>query len=453
VFNRFSFKATPKLALPFILGISIITVIDSNIIKFFTYTYEELTVLSNVELFTISSVLIAIIAFILLRGIEIQYLQSNYGSKLFQDVARIIIQVVQFTVIGFLAFVILEMFFFNMYHLFLIDLIVLTSFITSILFLISLVVLLAGWFKTRKNYMIIAYAISFSIISAYLALSIIYVNLQFSYQSEWIKAAPIHLALVNFPASDLGLSYGTTLDAFTLLSYILVWTATFALLRQYRNKFGKIKFYVLIGIPLVYFLFPFETYITSFSEGILSDSPITFSVIYFILFSATKQVGGVLFSIVFLTAGAIINQQNLRNSLTITAIGIVVLFGSSEIGSLLYAAYPPYGVLTVLLMPLGSYFLFTGLYTSARFVSRDKVIRKEFFQSAEKQLAFLKTIGTVQMEKELEKNLRSILRRSFMQEENLSYNRNDDEDVRGLVREVLHELQSKETKDEHPDSN
>jgi len=176
----------------------------------------------------------------------------------------------------------------------------------------------------------------------------------------------------------------------------------------------------------------------------LSGAPVIFSILYILLFSATKQVGGVLFSVVFLTAATKIKQPNLQNSLRTAAIGIAVVFSSIEITSLLYAAYPPYGILTIMLMPLGSYSLFIGLSASARLSSQDKKLRREFFQSAEKQLAFLQTIGKVQMEKELEANLKSILKRSTILEESRDDYRRE-ENVRELVQEVIQELQLKET--------
>jgi len=184
--------------------------------------------------------------------------------------------------------------------------------------------------------------------------------------------------------------------------------------------------------------------VANISETMLPGAPVIFSVIYILLFSATKQVGGVLFSVVFLTAATKIKQPNLQNSLRIAAIGIAVVFSSIEISSLLYAAYPPYGVLTIMLMPLGSYSLFIGLSASARLSSQDKKLRREFFQSAEKQLAFLQTIGKVQMEKELEANLKSILKRSTILEESRDDYRRE-ENVRELVQEVIQELQLKET--------
>ena len=104
-----------------------------------------------------------------------------------------------------------------------------------------------------------------------------------------------------------------------------------------------------------------------------------------------------------------------------------------------------------MLMPLGSYSLFIGLFASARLSSQDKKLRKEFFQSAEKQLALLQTIGKVQMEKELEKSLKSILKRpSILEESRDDYRR--EENVRELVQEVIYELRLKDTPNKNTDA-
>jgi hypothetical protein len=79
---------------------------------------------------------------------------------------------------------------------------------------------------------------------------------------------------------------------------------------------------------------------------------------------------------------------------------------------------------------------------SARLESQDKKLRREFFQSAEKQLAFLQTLGKVQMETELEKSLRSIIKRSSVLDESMDDYRRE-ENARELVQEVLDELRSK----------
>ena len=436
------FKLTNKLVLFFILTISVIIIIDSNVINFFAYTNEELPVTSKVTIFTIFSIAFSIVAIVLLKTIESSHLTSNYKQKKTQNLMRFTALACQCMVVAILAAEIVQMGFVSMYNSNLTLMILFTSFAPSIMFTLSLVLLLVGWFRSSKNFMIIAYAISFSIVSIYLVLSMVYVNAQFTYNAEWIKAKSLHNTLVNSFVSNLSLTFGVTLDALFLISFVLAWIATVALLRQYRNKIGGTRFWVIMTIPLIYFLFPFETYFANFSEEMLSGSPVIFTVIYIILFSATKQVGGLLFSFVFLTAATKIKQPNLQNSLKIAAIGIAVVFSSTEITSLLYAAYPPYGVLSIMLMPVGSYSLYIGLFASAKLVSQDKKLRQEFFQSAEKQLALLKTIGKVQMEKELEKSLKSILKRSSVLDESKDDYRGE-ENVRELVQEVLEELRSK----------
>lgn len=440
--SHLSLKITNKVTLLFILAISVIIVIDSSVINFYAYTNKELPVSSKVGIFTIFSITFAIFAIVLLKAIESYDLMSSFKQRMARILVRFTALASQFMVITFLAVEIVQMVFVKMYNSNLTLLILFSSFVPSVLFILLLVVLLVRWFRSSKNFMIIAYAISFSFVFIYLVLSIVYVNVQYTSTSEWIKAKSLHSILVNSFVSDLSFSFGVTLDGLSLLSFIFVWIATVALLRQYRNKIGRTRFWVIIMIPLIYFLFPFETYLANFSGTLLSGSPAIFSVIYILLFSATKQVGGILFSIVFLTAATKIKQPNLQNSLKIAAIGIAVVFSSMEINSLLYAAYPPYGVLTIMLMPLGSYCLFIGLFGSARLASQDKKLRREFFQSAEKQLAFLQTLGRVQMERELEKSLNSLLKRSSVLDES----RDDyqgEENVRELVQEVIDELRSR----------
>jgi hypothetical protein len=69
---------------------------------------------------------------------------------------------------------------------------------------------------------------------------------------------------------------------------------------------------------------------------------------------------------------------------------------------------PPYGFIAQAFIPLGTYLLFAGIFSSAKVISRDSKVRKEFYKSAESQLSLLKTIGVSQMEKELEKEVKSV---------------------------------------------
>jgi len=113
-----------------------------------------------------------------------------------------------------------------------------------------------------------------------------------------------------------------------------------------------------------------------------------------------------------------------------------------EIDSLIYAVYPPFGLITVCFMPLGSYLLLVGIYTSARRVSEDAVLRKEFYKKAEKQLDLLKSIGLIEMERKLLSRYKPVMKRSKKMQ-NGQYQQLEQEDVKEMIHDVLQELKSR----------
>jgi hypothetical protein len=165
----------------------------------------------------------------------------------------------------------------------------------------------------------------------------------------------------------------------------------------------------------------------------LQSSPVFFSLIYVLIFSATKQVGALVFGLAFWTASSLVHDERIRKSLLITSVGIVILYGSINIASLQYHVYPPYGLVTESFIPLGAYLVFVGIFISAKNISRDAEVRKE------SQLTLLKAIGVSEMEKELESQSR------FMEEHfKLLQSPNEpdlkDEDIKEILHEVLTEL-------------
>ena len=139
----------------------------------------------------------------------------------------------------------------------------------------------------------------------------------------------------------------------------------------------------------------------------------------------------------------------MQKYLLISAIGIAILYGSIEIDTLLFATYPPFGVVTVSFMPMGSYMLFTGILLSARLVAQDKELRMEFYRSAMSQMSLLKTIGVSEMEKQLMKDYKSVDKHTRSLEKGSNFKKeNVKEALHGLVddmdvenaREILHEV-------------
>jgi len=155
-----------------------------------------------------------------------------------------------------------------------------------------------------------------------------------------------------------------------------------------------------------------------------------------------SKAGALLFSLSFWTAAALVYDDRVRQSLLISSIGMAILFGSLEITPLEYRVFPPYGLITEAFIPLGSYLLFVGIFTSAKHISRDAELRKQFYKSAASQLTLLKTIGVSQMEKELEEETKLFEKRFRLSEREQDYlhEHMEEENAKQILHDVLNEL-------------
>jgi hypothetical protein len=332
----------------------------------------------------------------------------------------------------------------NQYSLVLLKIQTYLSHLSGLVFLSLLVFLFARWFTSKKSYPVILYAISLSLLSINVVVSLIYVESSLWMPNPIIKPYSINSYVVNFsgvfnPAGTLIEQLSTLFDILSLSSFLLMWVATAILLRQYRYKMGRTRYFSLMSIPLLYYIFPFQNYFGDSFLIMLQSSPVFFSILYVLIFSATKQVGALVFGLAFWTASSLVHDERIRHSLLVTSVGIVILYGSINIASLQYHVFPPYGLVTEAFIPIGAYLLFVGIFISAKHISRDVQVRKEFYKSASSQLTLLQTIGVSQMEKELENEVKYVEER-FKPLERTDEPDLKDEEIKEILRDVLTEL-------------
>jgi hypothetical protein len=448
-----------KNSLIFILIFTGIVVFDSTIVDFSSYSGVESPTWLNVAIFVIFSIIFVVSSTILLNSV---------GKSMSRDVHNLaplgvryfhrIITATQILTIAIILIIIFQMMFLNKYSLILLKIQTYLSHVSALVFLSFLVFLFAGWLKnSKKNYIIMLYAISFSLASVNLVISLIYLESYFSSSAALpeVRPYPIVSYVTNSPAPSSAESLSTVFDALSLSSFLLMWIATAIFLSQYRHKMGKIKYFSLISIPLIYYIFPLQGYFGDVFFSLLQSSPVSYSIVYVLIFSATKQVGAVLFSLAFWTASTLVYDDRIRKSLLISSIGMAILFGTFEISPLQYHVYPPYGFITQAFIPIGAYLLFVGIFTSAKNISRDSQLRKEFYKSAASQLALLKAIGVSQMEKELENQVKFVQKRSRVSERTADAEPQlEEENVKEILHDVLNELYySKGKKERHGNHN
>jgi hypothetical protein len=448
VITRYAVTLTlsKKTTLIFILIFTATVVFDSTIVKFSAYSGVESPTSLNVAIFVIFSIIFVTSSTILLNSVRKNMSRSVYkplprGLRYFHG----IIIAAQVLTIAIILIIIFQMIILNKYSLTLLEAQTYLSHLSPLVFLSFMVFLFAGWLTSKKNYVIMLYAISLSLVSVNLVVSLIYIIYLQSYFSFLelpdVKPYPLILYASNLPASPFTESLSTVYDALSMSSFLLMWVATAIFLSQYRYRMGRIKYFSLMSIPLIYYIFPFQSYFGDVLFSLLQSSPVSFSIIYVLIFNATKQVGALLFSLSFWTASTLVYDDKIRKSLLISSIGMAILFGSLEIAPLQYHVYPPYGLITQAFIPLGAYLVFVGIFTSAKNISRDSELRKEFYKSASSQLSLLKAIGVSQMQKELEQQVKFVQKRSRVSERKADDEPQlEEENVKEILHDVLNEL-------------
>jgi hypothetical protein len=264
----------------------------------------------------------------------------------------------------------------------------------------------------------------------------------------YIKSVRSLTGSFSSPDVVFGLAYTTT----GIIFFIITWSATALLLKHYSRKLGRIKYWVLVSIPLVYFLSQFQPlFLIMFSEYRLSD-PVLFGIVYTLLFSLSKPIGGVLFGIAFWLVSRNLKDTKVKGYLIISAYGMTLLFASNQLTALILAPYPPFGLVTISFMGLASYLLYLGIYSSALSVSEDarlrQTIRKEALKESQR---FLEVIGTAEMEQEIQRKVLRFSKRTqaSMEDETGISTSLDDDDVKRYLEEVLIEVRGMKNNQNH----
>ena len=288
-----------------------VVVFDSTIVDFSSYSGAEPSISVNTAIFISFSIIFGATSTLLLTYVRKSTYASKSGGPRFGYAHWIISGTQILTVIIILA-IILQIVLLNEYYLVLLKLQTYLTHISALGFLSLLVFLFARWFTSKKSYTIILYTISLSLVFLNLVVSLVYLETYLSgSEVPTIKPYPIHSYVTNFVGvqgagwlGPLGAliaeSLGMVFDVLSLCSFLLMWIATTILLRQYRYKMGRKKYFSLMIIPLLYYVFPFQNYFGDAFLSLLDSSPVFFSILYVLIFSASKQVGALAIRFSFL---------------------------------------------------------------------------------------------------------------------------------------------------------
>jgi hypothetical protein len=430
-----------KQALILISLIVVLTIVDSQFINIFYGT--DLGTPSNLHLLLFASFVIvaSIINTILLLFTKRNDIHSTTIRPLLFRIAYIGTSIVQYTISLILFIIISEMLIFHEYNKIFSLLVVYLSHFWAAIILGILSLRFIQWFRFATSFSILIYAVVFSMILFLILITVPLLTQQFTNQSQMIYPRDYTslIMTVIVPSRDIAFIYG--LGNYVLpLMIIPSWILTVLLLKPYANRIGKKRFWLIVGIPLLYQLFSFIV-----RDSNLVTDPTLVEIIYSqqfqVIFGISFQVSGLFFAIAFLSIGRKMKQKSMKNYLIICSIGIVSLFSSMQPGMPFYATYPPFGLVTLLFLGLSSYMLLVGMLGIAANVSKDSVLRREIYKGLEVDSDVLKKMGMAEMQQEMERRILPLANKIKLSEEMRDRIKDpSEEDVKIMIEEVLNEI-------------
>jgi hypothetical protein len=240
------------------------------------------------------------------------------------------------------------------------------------------------------------------------------------------------------------LNYGYVISS--ILSFMITWAATAMLLRHYSPRLGIVKYWIILSIPLIYFLSQFLSLFLNLFASLLKSDPIFFGIIFTLIFTVSKPAGGVLFGLAFWAIARNIHHKGaVRDYLTISAYGFVLLFISNQAIVLVDAPYPPFGLATISFMGLSAYLILVGISSSAISIAEDSKLRQSIRKFAIDESKLLDSIGSAQMEQQIEKKVITMTKehQDSMTEETGIQSSLTEDDMKQYLEMVLKEVKNK----------
>jgi hypothetical protein len=226
---------------------------------------------------------------------------------------------------------------------------------------------------------------------------------------------------------------------------VLTWGGTVMIMRHNILTIGKVKFWSLVVLPMIYFL----SYFVTLYQQFYPDSTVTQSIsenfaIPILLGTASVTACGILFGLGFLLIARTVGLTfRIREYMLITGFGFMLFFTAGS-ATVLQAAYPPFGLSNVSIVGLSAYLIFFGLYRSALSIAHDVKLRQIVRDTIMKESSFLKSIGDGQRFDDIEREVLYITKKNSKKlvENSGEEPSMSDEEIKGYVQYVIKEIQT-----------
>jgi hypothetical protein len=405
------------------------------------FLVPQTTSVWGISLFIVISVVFAFSQYLLLRFVWLKTKDIRSKSFLFNGMLKIVITS-QCILLAILIVIIYQILFMSQYYTALLVWATLISYFLTSFLLGTLARKFFLWYRyyKRDSLEIISYTLAFVIMSMTVSLALVIDMYSFS-SKQGIVSPNSEVIFTDFDNADwLILVIHYIYNYAELISFVLIWGATALLLLQYRKKLGFVKFWIMISLPLVYYLGTFIELLGLYEPQ--SDSG---SFFYYLYLSLNSTAGGLMFGIAFMTIANRIDNLRIKGYMILASFGFILLFISNQI-SLAASSYPPFGITTLMYLGLSSYLLLIGLYSTAVSLSEHAQLRKSIRNSIDQQhFRLIDQIGMSELQKEIDKKITPLVKR-HAEQMNMQTAIDipvSEEEIKQYIKEVLNDLHEK----------
>ena len=435
-----------KLLVLFGIVVSII-LIDSEVGVVSDFIPEIISSNAGILLFIGSAIIFAITGFFILS--HIRQIGIKGGAKILSlGKSHTLVTVVHCTLIGIITFVVLQILFTSQYNTLAIALTIAISYGLWIIIMVLLARAFYSWYKSIASRSGSQSKILILILTASMVAYVVNGAFLLANYLVWIQGQSQIItssSVAFFPDFDpkaLVSQIGTVSQIVSGVAYVLTWISTVILLRPYMKKIGRTKYWSIMGFALVYYLIAFPLFVLGFfSPTGETDTEIMNNIL---LISISSVVAGIIFGAAFLSVARTLRAETaIRQYLILAAYGMLMFYiaGSATVSQ---AAYPPFGLISTAFTGLSTYLIYVGLYSAAVTLSQDLTLRNAIRKSVMEQSKLLDSIGTAQMERELQTSVFAIAEKTSaeMKENSGIETSLSENDIRDYMSLVIKELNS-----------
>jgi hypothetical protein len=215
------------------------------------------------------------------------------------DILHKMVTIVQYILTAILIFVVLQILVISRYSTFMLSASTAVSYIVAISMLVLLAIRFFSWFKSNRNSVVLLYGLSSATLAINAIFTLTFVQiLSFSWPKE---VYPVFREEVFLASGSLIYSLNQVHFISSIVAFTITWLATVLLLRHYTQRVGRLRFWSILSIPLAFFLSQFVTSSLNLFAPLLKSDPVFFGILLTLIFTLSKPVGGILIGIAFWT--------------------------------------------------------------------------------------------------------------------------------------------------------